>query len=566
MRFRCVSLPAVLLAGCGGSHATVDATPPLPDAPVAVTMTCETLAPLPSGTCSVTAGGTTKLLRGNVLTPTTVFEGGQVAIDASGNITCVGCSCAQGGETVITCPAATITPGLINTHDHITYTQDAPAAASTERYDDRQQWREGLDGHTRISAPGGATTDQVHWGELRHLMGGATSIVGSGGQSGLVRNLDVINYEGGLGLKSVRFDTFPLDDASGTRRTADCNYGGSPTTAANLDADDAYEPHTSEGIDDYAHNEFQCESSATYDTTAPGTSNDLVIGKTSMIHAIALNAADYRQMEQAGTGMVWSPRSNLSLYGDTARVTTAARLGVNIALGTDWLPSGSMSLQRELACADSFNQTYLGGFFSDQELWAMVTSNAAEVVKMASHIGTLAPGYVADITILAGNGKPPFRSVIEAQPQDVALVMRAGTALYGDDAVISALAASCDTIAVCGAVKRVCLSSEIGESLATLTAAVGTGIYPAFACGTPMNEPTCTPSRPTSVAGSTVYTGVASATDRDGDGVPDASDDCPTVFDPIRPMDSGHQADADGDGVGDACDPCPLDPANKCSH
>jgi cytosine/adenosine deaminase-related metal-dependent hydrolase len=553
-------------AGCGGSHASVDAAPEIPDAPVATTMMCETLSPLPSGVCAVTAGGATKLVRGNVLTPTTVFVGGQVAIDATGNITCVGCSCAQGGETVITCPGATVTPGLINTHDHITYTQDAPAAASSERYDDRQQWREGLDGHTRISAPGGATTDQVHWGELRHLMGGATSIVGSGGQSGLVRNLDVNNYEGGLGLKSVRFDTFPLDDSSGTRRTGDCNYGGTPTTAANLAAEDAYEPHTSEGVDATAHNEFECESSATFDTMAPGVSNDLVISKTSMIHAIALTAADYHQMEQAGTGMVWSPRSNISLYGDTARVTTAARLGVNIALGTDWLPSGSMNLQRELACADSFNQTYLGGFFSDQELWAMVTSNAAEVVKMASHIGTLAPGYVADVTILAGNGKPPFRSVIEAQPQDVALVMRAGTALYGDDAVVSVLGTNCDAVAVCGTAKRVCLTSEIGESYATLASIVGTGMYPAFACGTPMNEPTCTPSRPTSVAGSTVYTGAPSASDRDGDGVADTDDDCPSVFDPIRPMDSGHQADADGDGMGDACDPCPLDPANKCAH
>src|SRR5213593_2293566 len=43
------------------------------------------------------------------------------------------------------------------------------------------------------------------------------------------------------------------------------------------------------------------------------------------------------------------------------------------------------------------------------------------------------------------------------------------------------------------------------------------------------------------------------AADRDGDGVPDATDDCPTVANP-------DQADADGDGAGDACDPCPHDP------
>ena len=49
------------------------------------------------------------------------------------------------------------------------------------------------------------------------------------------------------------------------------------------------------------------------------------------------------------------------------------------------------------------------------------------------------------------------------------------------------------------------------------------------------------------------------ADDSDGDGIADATDNCPTVFNPVRPMDNGMQADADGDGEGDACDPCPLD-------
>ncbi|HTR49815.1 MAG TPA: thrombospondin type 3 repeat-containing protein, partial [Kofleriaceae bacterium] len=82
---------------------------------------------------------------------------------------------------------------------------------------------------------------------------------------------------------------------------------------------------------------------------------------------------------------------------------------------------------------------------------------------------------------------------------------------------------------------------------------------------TPMNEPTCTPSRPTAVAGSTVYTGAVSAgSDSDGDGIPDAQDNCPSVFNPVRPMDNGAQPDTDGDGTGDACDPCPLDKADRC--
>ena len=561
------------VAACSKSHPGTGSDSSIPgdgvvppvDAPVASTTMCATLTPPPSGTCSVTKGSSNQLIEGNVVTPSTVYIGGQVAVRSDGNITCVGCNCAAGGETVITCAAATISPGLINTHDHITYTQDAPPVPFAERYDDRQQWREGLEGHTKLVNPGSASNAQISWGELRHLMAGTTSLVGSGGQPGLVRNLDKSGTdEGGLsGVGSVYFDTFPLDDTSGTQQTTNCNYGGTPTTAAGVATDTAYEPHTSEGVDAYAHNEFLCESSATYDTTAPGTSNDIMLAKTSVIHAVGLEPADYALMASAKTGMVWSPRSNVSLYGDTARVTIAARLGVNIALGTDWLPSGSMNLLRELTCADSLNKTYLNGYFTDQDLWSMVTTNAALVTKMSSRIGTLAVGQVGDIAVFANNGKEPFRAVIEAQPQDVALVMRGGVTVYGDETIVSTLATGCDTVNVCGTSKGVCVQSEVGMSYTALQAAGGAS-YPAFACATPTNEPTCTPTRPTAVACSTVYTGATSASDSDGDGIPNASDNCPTVFNPVRPMDNGTQPDADGDGMGDACDPCPLDAANAC--
>ncbi len=566
MRPTIVAFALIFFSGCGGCNkstpqGTVDAPPA--DAPFE-DVTCAALAPILSGTCEVTAGSTTLLIEGNILTPTTVFHGGQVEVDPTGHVTCVGCNCMQGGETTIVCPDAAVSPGLINTHDHITYTQDQPYTDTGERYEDRQQWREGLDGHHKIPSAGSATADQVRWGELRFLMGGATSIVGSGGQPGLLRNLDQAADLEGLTKKAVDFDTFPLDDSSGTRRTGDCNYGGTADTAASIAAFDAFEPHTSEGIDATAHNEFLCESSTTYDSTAPGTSDNLVIAKTAMIHGVGLMPADYGAMATAGTSLIWSPRSNITLYGDTARVTTAATLGVNIALGTDWMPSGSMNLLRELTCADSFNQTYLNHFFSDKQLWEMVTSNAASLTKMDDSIGVLAPGRFADITIFVGHGKT-HRAVIEAQPADVALVMRAGKVLYGDDALVSALATQCDPVDVCGTPKQVCLMTEINKTYSALQTAAGASIYPAFSCDpVPAHEPTCIPQRPTGVAGSNVYTGIATAGDSDGDGIPDASDKCPNVFDPIRPMDNGVQGDADNDGIGDACDPCPLD-ANTTS-
>jgi hypothetical protein len=94
-----------------------------------------------------------------------------------------------------------------------------------------------------------------------------------------------------------------------------------------------------------------------------------------------------------------------------------------------------------------------------------------------------------------------------------------------------------------------------GATLAAIQSAASS-IYPLFFCKnqTPTIEPTCIPYRDT-------YPNGISATDRDGDGVPDPTDDCPDIFNPPRPMDGSKQSDVDGDGVGDACDSQPLNPS-----
>jgi hypothetical protein len=142
----------------------------------------------------------------------------------------------------------------------------------------------------------------------------------------------------------------------------------------------------------------------------------------------------------------------------------------------------------------------------------------------------------------------------------VALVMRAGKVLYGEDAVVGSVpgVGACESIDVCGSKRSLCVAADYGKPFAALKTA-NAASYPLFFCGTPDGEPTCTPQRPKSVMGSTVYDGTARAGDADGDGIPDAMDDCPKVFNPIRPVDNGKQADFDGDGAGDACDPCPLE-------
>lgn len=539
---------------------------PLPEMPTITE--CSSPAPLSGGAiCEATAGDGNLLITGDILTPTEVLHGGQVLVDALGTIVCVGCDCtaSPGASTAtrVVCPNGAVSPGLVNAHEHLSF-QGVPYNRTSERYEHRHDWRTAARGHTRIGSRM-ATQEETVWAELRMVLGGATSINGSGGRPGFVRNLDRGNISGsdameGLRQDIVEYDTFPLDDNSGILRASGCMYGTGPTTTEAVAMEEAYTPHISEGIDAEARNEFLC-------TNDDRLANDVVERQSALIHGIGLRAADLTAMAFDGAMLVWSPRSNVTLYGDTARVTTYDAMGVPIALGTDWVFTGSMNMLRELSCADELNADYMDGHFSDRDLWLMATYNSAMALGAEDVIGILAEGYVADLAIFDASVNVDYRAVIDAAPEDVALVLRAGNPLFGEAAVVNTLEAGCDAIDVCTSPRAACVMRETGMTLAALSAA-NAGSYPLFACGTPMNEPSCHPERTearASVAGSTVYDGMIGGGDMDGDGIDDAADLCPAVFDPIRPVDGGAQPDTDGDSIGDACDVCPLLSGETCA-
>lgn len=510
--------------------------------------------------CMVLDGGAETLFVGTVLTDDTVYEPGTVLVDAGGQISCTGCDCeAQAPQaTRVLCSESVISPGLINTHDHMGWMADWPHVPEDPalRYEHRHDWRTGdpPDGEPEIEVEGNASFAEKEWGELRFVLSGATSINGSGSAWGLLRNLDRGDSLEGLQVEPVTYDTFPLDDASGEMRTDDCSYPD--LVQGNWVAEQrVYTPHVAEGINVAARNEFLC-------LTRDDRGGNAALGaNTAIMHGVGMHAADIALAAERGMTLIWSPRSNISLYGDTAPVTLFDALQIPIALGTDWLPTGSMNMLRELACAANFNRDHLGGYFTHADLWRMATVDAARALGLENQIGRLRAGNSADLAIFRrGDDQGPYEAVVRAHPQDVRLVVRGGDVLSGDAELVAALADGCDALDVCSAAKRVCLQSEIDTSLSALRAEVGADMYPLFFCGTPQDEPACLPTRPSSesIAGSSIYTDGATQSDGDGDGVDDAVDNCLDIFNPVRPLDMGAQADFDADGIGDACDPCPL--------
>jgi len=438
---------------------------------------------------------------------------------------------------------------------------------------------------------------------LRQTLVGTTSIAGAGWDIGFLRNLDAAwwshpypddllwNIFGGEDYTEIVSDTFPLEDPWEYQQHEDCadyTYLGRQYDSYYTDV---YVPHVAEGINTAAHTELACLSG----------SAGLLDENSALVHGIAMGGADGQVLAEDRASLIWSPRSNISLYGNTAPVAMLKNQGVLVSLSTDWTPSGSMNLGRELVCADELNRNYFDNAFSDRELWLMVTYNPALALHVDGKIGSLAPGLFGDIAIYNSQGNTnPYRAVIEADPQSTALVLRRSSlpfsfpdvvgpsyigsiALYGDKALLDSLPATlhdiyapdydiadplCESLYVCGSEKSTCPLRETwwvapSFSLEDLRGA-NVDSYPLFFCGQPANEPTCVPSRPDEYDG-TIARGAASKSDWDGDGILSNKDNCKKVFNPVRPMDGGVQADADGDGKGDACDKCPLDAGDVCT-
>ena len=534
-----------------------------------------------SATCTVsTPAGkpVSTWLFGDILAGDTIYQNGGVQFDKSGKITAVGCKTPSPEDLVISCPYQIVSPGTINAHDHLSYNQNYPGGqnnnggasnpnyvlcndpkqaysnpvCATYRYDRRNEWRKGLEGKPMVVAPWGGTDESKAWNELRHVMAGTTSIAGSGGQVGLARNPDRKNLMEGLVTvndEEVDYDTFPLGDTSIVtgHDYGDCAYPNvaKPDVLDNL----IFLPHVAEGINEFAHNELEC-------LTGSGSGSvKLQAPNSTFIHAIAAIPSDSQLIKQSDMTLVWSPRSNISLYGNTAQVTLYDTLGVRMALSSDWTPSGSINLFREMSCAYDYNRNYLNEHFSKQDLWRMITVNAARALGISDQVGTIAIGQWADLAVYNAIGKgytsyyDPF---INGNVEDVSLVLRGGIPLYGISDLVMSLDSSCETIptSVCGTKKAVCVK-ETGFDFAQIAAA-NTDAYPLYYCGTPFNEPSCVPARYQE------YSGTITSADQDGDGIMNNADNCPSIFNPVRPMDNGKQADSNHNGIGDACDQNPL--------
>ncbi|MEZ4409056.1 MAG: amidohydrolase family protein [Polyangiales bacterium] len=419
-----------------------------PDARPERRVVCRTDA-IPAG--SVTAGASDRyVLRGRVVTPSGVLSPGEVLL-SGGNIACVAASCAgrtgYAGATVVE-TGGVIFPGLVNTHDHPQY-DFLPPWPPPRLFNNSGQWQ-GVTEYRNFTQvlrdnEGMYTCEMVKWGELRSLVSGATTIQGAPQRNcvtrTLIRDIEYGNDFGGVDThrpNTLGISTVDAMTAANLRRDMD---SGMLT---------AYILHMSEGIDETARREF--------DLTL---ARNLVTPALVAIHATALGTPEWEIMGRNGAKVVWSPRSNIILYGRTTNVVAAMDHGVQVALAPDWSPSGGPGMLGELRYARYVSQEAFGGRITDRDLVEMVTSRAAAVVDRPQ-VGALVEGRYADVLVIPDTGCDAYSSLIDAPMADIRMVFVGGRPLYGDAALFAALPAAarerCEAVSFCGQSKTLCVA------------------------------------------------------------------------------------------------------------
>ncbi len=342
----------------------------------------------------------------------------------------------------------TIYPGLIELHNQLSYNA-LPMWKVPHVFTDRNVWPNDPDYAKRVNGVMcvlGQTDSYpeavVRYVECKCLMGGVTTTQGpylstrSGiltFYKGLVRNVEA------TGDDSLPSAFTHIGDVSKGQAAAflqeQSDHAGSRLFL-----------HLSEGTDAPTRKHFLDLHIAVTDEWA--ITNTLV-----GIHCTALEAEDFQVLAEHGASMVWSPLSNLLLYGQTADVKKAKELGVPIGLGSDWSPSGSKNLLGELKVARIVSDQ-LGGVFSNEELVAMVTRTAAHILGWGDRLGSVVAGGRADFLVLKGVAADPYEQLIRALETDIALVCIDGVPRYGQKGLMSRFEGALENVTV-GGRKRV---------------------------------------------------------------------------------------------------------------
>ena len=361
-----------------------------------------------------------------------------------------------------------LSSGFIDLHGHLKYNVIPLWTEAHGQYANRFQWR-GLSAYKKnVTAPLnnpllGEASDKdslycqtYQYAEIKALAGGVTSVQGIGQDDTctkgiLARNveiesdyaiasdarasMEIVNPDGAGLFQDKIFPTMITENktiteslavASGTLNSRQtqfvegfqkyASYLARIVTTGDIRS---LIVHLSEGRSTDQYNKLEYKFAKKLGMAEKG----LVI-----IHGVGMDEKDLADAAAKDISLVWSPFSNLVLYGDTLNADLAIKQNINITLGSDWTPSGTKNLLDEVKVARRYSQSKSMKLVSDKKLYEMMTINPAKALNLADRLGRLEVGYLADIVAirLKSRNTNPYTQIVTAPQSEIQFVMVGG--------------------------------------------------------------------------------------------------------------------------------------------
>jgi cytosine/adenosine deaminase-related metal-dependent hydrolase len=393
-------------------------------------------------------------------------------------------------------------PGFIDLHNHPSF-NIFPRWTPPHKFPNRYAWRDWQVYQHQLESKAAALSadpanfcDIDEYAEVKALIGGTTSIIGLGSNHmpgegtpspdclrGLVRNLD--HYTGFYG---PAMDHERIANSIGILpRDMDANTAALRRKQITDGDLDLLCIHIAEGLPTDAESAQELDMLEAKGLLGP---------HTALIHSVGLSPSQLARVHRAGASIVWSPRSNFELYGQTANIAAAFREGVTISLAPDWSPTGSDNMWEEIQYARNISGRQLDGLFSTRQLVEMASSVPARVAGISDKVGTIAPGMLADFFLvhdLPGGPASDFYDAILAKPINaIDLVVIDGIPVYGDPAMLKSLNLATETLKLCGTEKALNSAAlpngpfaQVESRLRAKMKAIGSELGPLSTCPNP---------------------------------------------------------------------------------
>jgi cytosine/adenosine deaminase-related metal-dependent hydrolase len=275
-------------------------------------------------------------------------------------------------------------PGLINSHDHLEFNLfprlgRGPHAnyvewAASVFHPDRAPLKE----HLRVPKP-----TRLVWGALKNLLSGVTSVAHHNPYEAHVFNTE-----------------FPVRVVKRFGWAHSLHF--SPNVAALCQRTPPNWPfliHAAEGTDSLARSEIASLYQA-----------NVLSNRTVLIHAVALDGRSVDLLRQCQTSLIWCPSSNAFTIGRTLDADVL-RSELPISLGTDSALTGQGDLIDELRIAKSHAK------LTANQLFDMVTTVAAKMLRLESGEGTIREGGIADVVAIADPQGTPAAALHAMHPE-----------------------------------------------------------------------------------------------------------------------------------------------------